>query len=201
MKQTLNLSRFFVVTLTSIGSLVGVANAAVNVTSLGENKYLADIGTITFNVSQDGRARIVTVEDFYTGPNTDTSSVPLSSSIEYSINGATAVGLPLTSSSGSYGATFGLWDPNDFVFGFGANEFDVSEDDTITFTGSFTFEAEGLTSPAPPADDLTTYLSDQSNTNVLATGTTSSAIPEPSSALLLLGLGAFGLVVFRRKKN
>jgi hypothetical protein len=180
-------------TLLTFGSL---ANGAVTVSNIGGTQYLADIGTIAFNVTTSGLFRAVTVEDFYTGPNVDTSSTPLVSNIFYSINGGSATALSLTTNSGSYGDTFGIWDPNDFVFA-SLTGIPVSIGDSVVFTGTFTFDAFGLTAPALVAGDLDTYLSDVTLGVNFAAGTV-NAVPEPSS-VMLLGLGALGVMARRRR--
>ena len=148
MKYTLKSVQSLAATLITLGSITGGANAAISVTRLGGgDRYLADIGTITFNITSSGSVEIVTVEDFYIGPNTDTSSTPVVSNVSYSINGGPSILLSLGINSGSYGADYGFWDNNDFVFCL-TSVLAVTNGNTLSFSGSFQFDASGLTTPA-----------------------------------------------------
>lgn len=195
MKITRKLTSLATILIT-FASLAGGANAAITVTNISGDDYLADIGTLNFTVTTAGVFRVLTVEDYYVGPNTDRISTPLMSNITYSLNGSAPVSIDLIANSGSYGSTIGVWDPNDFLFAT-ASGISVSMGDQISLSGTFTFNASGLTSPVANPGDLVSTLAEVDLTTVLSNGTVSS-VPEASSALLL-GIGALG-IISRRKR-
>lgn len=198
MKGNLKSVRAFAVSLVMFASFTGTANAFVVITEEIAGMYSVNMSGVTMVASGNAPTNVFrfVIEDFWTAPNT-TNGTFIGGTLTYSINGGDAVSI--TSENGINGTTAitgGLIDPNDLLIqGLLTNSI-FSSGDTVTFSlnnWSFTSDA-GLTSETGFLD---AYILNGTS-SVTDPIQIEAAVPESSSALLL-GLGALGLAIRRRR--
>lgn len=192
--------RTLAVTLFTIGSLAGGANAAISFTDLGGGAAEVSFDSITFTVTEDNdNFNFIVFENFFAADSL-LEGIPVSGSLSVSVNGAPPSDLIITdvSTAGQTTLTLTDLDPNDLVFG---SSFSFMSGDTVAVEGiDLNYISPALNTPIQVETLVVKLINNDgvavSDSVIIPT----SAIPEPSSSALLAMIGV-GMFTVRRRSN
>jgi hypothetical protein len=184
-------------TLITFGSLAGGANAAITFSGdLVAGLTVSVSSSVNFTVDQNagGLGTIyLGFQDVYTSDQTFDNQSTIVQPITLTLNGGT----PVSANSFLHSNVLGEVSPRDFYVGFDFSGQSVSVGDTFVLSSGTATSNPNFDIPDAVGATVELDLFNSNNGNTLTSGAIVS-VPEPSSAILL-GLGALGVLVRRKR--